>query len=52
VRLAHLVRRFGPVLWRLIRQDPVLTAQAERKVHLAAWLRPFTTRSEDDLRLP
>ena len=51
-RLAHLARRFGPVLWRLIRQDPVLTAQAERKVHLAAWLRPFTTRSEDDLRLP
>jgi hypothetical protein len=52
VRLAHLLRRFGPVLWRLIRQDPVLSAQAERKVHLATWLSPFTNRSEDDHRTP
>jgi putative nucleotidyltransferase-like protein len=40
-RLTDLVRRYGPVLWRLIRHDPALMAQMERKAHLAAWLSPF-----------
>jgi hypothetical protein len=43
-RLADLVRRYGPLLWRLARRDPGLTAQAERKAHLAAWLAPFAVR--------
>jgi putative nucleotidyltransferase-like protein len=43
-RLWDLVRRYGPVLWRLIRRDPVLIAQAERKAQLAAWLYPFIVR--------
>jgi hypothetical protein len=43
-RLWDLMRRYGPVLWRLIRRDPVLIAQIERKIQLAAWLQPFTAR--------
>ena len=43
-RLLDLARRYGPLLWRLARRDPRLTAQAERKTHVAAWLAPFTTR--------
>ena len=42
-RLWDLIRRYGPVLWRLARRDPMLTVQAERKAQLAAWLYPFTT---------
>jgi len=42
-RLWDLVWRYGPVLWRLARRDPMLTMQAERKAQLAAWLHPFTT---------
>jgi hypothetical protein len=43
-RLWNLLRRYGPLLWRLARCEPILTAQAERKIHLAAWLHPFTIR--------
>ncbi len=43
-RLWDLLRRYGPVLWRLIRRNPVLIAQVERKIQLAAWLQPFTVR--------
>jgi hypothetical protein len=45
-RVWYLLRRYGPVLWRLARCDPMLTAQAERKIHLAAWLLPFTIRDQ------
>jgi Uncharacterised nucleotidyltransferase len=48
VRFKDLVVRYGPVLWRLIRQDPTLSAQAERKTQLAAWLRPFHDTSAHD----
>jgi hypothetical protein len=41
VRLKDLVRRYGPVLWRLICREPHVTARAEGKLQLAAWLRPF-----------
>jgi hypothetical protein len=44
-RLLDLARRYGPVLWRLIRRDPILRAQAERKTGLAAWLQPFIIRN-------
>jgi hypothetical protein len=40
-RLKDLVRRHGPALWRLLRHDLDLIAQAEYKTHLAAWLKPF-----------
>ncbi len=43
-RLWDLIWRYGPLLWRLIRRDSVLTAQVERKIQLAAWLQPFTAR--------
>jgi hypothetical protein len=48
VRLKDLLMRYGPVLWRLVRHEPVLTAQADRKAHLTAWLSPFNNRSGDD----
>jgi hypothetical protein len=34
VRLWHLVRLYGQVLWRLVRHDPPSIAQAERKAQL------------------
>jgi putative nucleotidyltransferase-like protein len=40
-RIWSLGRRYGPVLWRLLWQDPALVAQIERKVQLGTWLRPF-----------
>jgi hypothetical protein len=44
-RLLDLARRYGSVFWRLVRHDPILTVQAERKAELTAWLRPFTIRT-------
>jgi len=42
VRLKDLLVRYGPVLWRLVRHDPALMTQLERKAQLGAWLSPFT----------
>jgi hypothetical protein len=50
-RLKDLLVRYGPVLWRLIRRDPALAAEADRKVHLSAWLSPFNNRPDDAYRL-
>jgi Uncharacterised nucleotidyltransferase len=47
VRLKDLVRRYGPVLWRLICHEPHVTAQAEGKLQLAAWLRPLDASGSD-----
>jgi hypothetical protein len=46
VRLWHLVRQYGPALWRFIRHDPPSIDEAERKVRLATWLRAFATRHQ------
>jgi putative nucleotidyltransferase-like protein len=45
-RLWNLLLWYGPLFWRLVRSDPMLTAQAERKTNLAAWLHPFTIRDQ------
>jgi hypothetical protein len=50
VRFKDLLRRYGPVLWRLLWHDPALTAQVDRKVHLTAWLSPFNNGPGDDRR--
>jgi putative nucleotidyltransferase-like protein len=50
MRLKDLLVRYGPVLWGLLWHDPALTAQADRKRHLAAWLSPFNHRPRDDLQ--
>jgi Uncharacterised nucleotidyltransferase len=50
-RLKDLLVRYGPVLWKLIRRDPALTAEADRKVHLCAWLSPFNNGPNDAYRL-
>jgi hypothetical protein len=44
-RLKDLLRRYGPTLWRLLRQDPQLTALAEGKAQLVHWLQPFAASS-------
>jgi putative nucleotidyltransferase-like protein len=41
VRFKDLVRRYGPVLWQLLCREPHVTARAEGKFRLAAWLKPF-----------
>jgi hypothetical protein len=46
VRLKDLVKRYGPVLWRLLWHDPDLTAQVDRRTHLAAWLSPFSYKQQ------
>jgi len=48
VRLKDLLRRYGPTLWRLLRQDPQLTALAEGKAQLAHWLQPFAASSNHE----
>jgi hypothetical protein len=42
VRATDLLRRYGPVVWRLLRRDVHLRAAVHRKTHLAAWLGPLS----------
>jgi hypothetical protein len=42
VRAAALVRRYGPVYWRLLRRDVQLRASVHGKTRLTAWLGPYS----------
>jgi Uncharacterised nucleotidyltransferase len=42
MRALYLVRRYGPVCWRLLWRERHLCASVQRKTHLAAWLGPFS----------
>jgi hypothetical protein len=45
LRLTHLVRRYGPMLWRLMCHHQPLTALAEGHAQLAHWLGPYNKRA-------
>jgi Uncharacterised nucleotidyltransferase len=52
LRLKDLLVRYGPLLWRLIRHESVLTAQVHRKTQLSAWLSPFHNTTDEERRVP